>query len=294
MRSISNTEAPNWNPVPLVRGMEDWESNKQDNFGQILFPPVAPIGQITIPALYILPPEVGELGLGSGKIRVYITDLYGTNILEITSNCELGQYASTWYLKVPPITSPTASRASSVVYLRFDGLENAQGWSNIMLCSEPYQIRGSEYAPQDTVEKQGTVTLRWWSASDFVVEQANDEFLLPYEQMDHYFEVGFDAQLSKPAYKKTQDGFEKDGLFFAEKTVVTKEYHFFFNAPEYLLDALRYVHLADYVEIQQGITFFRVDNIDFNIKWEAEGDVAKVDCSFTTGTVLRRSGTIED
>lgn len=293
MRLITENEDPKWNPVPLVRGMGDWESNKQDNFGQILFPPVGPLNNITIPAIYILPDALGAIGLGVGKIRLYVTDLSGKDIAEITSQCTLRQIADRWYLKVPPITNFTINRNTSIAFLRFVGLDKASGWTNRMLCSEPYQIRGLGYSSTDAIEKQSTITLRWWSGSDFIVEKGHDEYLLPYEQLDHYFELGFDSQLSKPVYKKTQEGSERDGIFFAEKTVVTKEYHFFFNAPEYLLDALRYVPLADYVEIQQGLTFLAADTIDFDIKWEAEGDIARVDCSFTTNTVLRKSGTIE-
>lgn len=296
MRIIKSTEQANWNPVPLVSGQIDWECNKQDNFGEKVFLPMTDMNYITIPAIYIIPDQIYNAGIGTGAVRIYVTDTTGINIGEITQLCSIFKIAGTCYLKVPRVTAAQVStglnnRGTNTVFISFLGLDKTSSFTNAMLCSELYQLRYVSTGVNNAVEKQSCVTLRWWSDTDQVVESGGNEYLLPYQEADMNFELSFDAQLSKPEYKKEQEGSTRDGLFFPEKTIITKEYHFFFRCPEYVLDALRFVHLADHIEVQQGTTFLAVDSINFDIDWDDTGSFAKVDCSFTTGTILRKSGT---
>lgn len=296
-RTISPTMNIEWNPIPLRKGMENWESHKADNYGQVKFPPAAIPGYLTIPGLYLLP-EAVEPEVGTGELQVYVVCKDSNQYKDITEHCTVFFINNRYYLKVPLIPlDNTMNFDSDVVYLTFPDID-AYSDDQLFckdLVSEPWQISFTYdqlVSGGDSsfgLENANPVVIRWWDDNDFVMgTYGNQTVVLPYSTADFEFGLAIPTQLSKPEYSRIEEGTDRDGLFFAERRVLTKTYHIRFAAPEYVLDAIRFAEIADYVEISQGDKVFAVDNIEFDVEWLDDGSVANVDCKFTTTSVIRK------
>lgn len=135
--------------------------------------------------------------------------------------------------------------------------------------------------------------LEWWDDEDFVTEQGTIIYDGTYRNRLYVA-----AELAKPEYVFDEDGEERDGYFYPEKMLSTKRYHFSFLAPEYLLDALRFVRLSDHVTltvnatVPVGITapqiVYNCDSFLLTPEWVEAGDLATVSVEFTAGTVAKK------
>lgn len=129
-----------------------------------------------------------------------------------------------------------------------------------------------------------------WSAKDDIV--FDDTRLLYDLGEDEYFTnfVLLQAEIAKPEYVFEEEGESRDGYFFPIKMISEKRYKFNFLAPEYLLDALRFVRMADTIEVEDSGNLYPVDTFLLTPQWEAEGDLAGVQAEFDSFTVAKKLG----
>lgn len=99
------------------------------------------------------------------------------------------------------------------------------------------------------------------------------------------------SQIGKPEYVFEEEVTERMGYSFMESQVSKKVYNFTFLAPEYLCDALRIVRLCDNKRIEgPNSKVYSLSTFEMNPEWEEQGDLASVECSFETDTVIANIG----
>lgn len=129
--------------------------------------------------------------------------------------------------------------------------------------------------------------LQWYDVSDFEMDAGP----IVYKNPTFKNVIYLPADIAKPEYNFEDETEDRDGYTFPTKQISTKVYHFSFLAPEYLLDVLRFVRMADYVLIEKnGQTYSPIDSFLITPEWEDNGDVASVDAEFTTATVAKKVG----
>lgn len=145
------------------------------------------------------------------------------------------------------------------------------------------------YSDVFTVVKDmaGYLKLEWWDTDDFVMDGGT----IVYKEPEFKNVLYLCSDIAKPEYDYSDEVIERDGYTFPVKQVSAKRYRFSFLAPEYLLDVMRFVRMADYVRItKDGETYMNIDTFLITPDWEDNGDVAVVDAEFTTGTVAKKIG----
>lgn len=143
----------------------------------------------------------------------------------------------------------------------------------------------------DVLNAGNYVKLEWYDQQDLVA----DSGIIIYsgEYPGWYKNIVYLAtDLAKPEYIYEEDGENRDGYFFPEKQISKKRYKFGFYAPEYLLDVLRMVRLADYAKVSYKDREYQCSEILLTPTWESEGDVALVEAEFDTDTVVKAVGRI--
>lgn len=104
------------------------------------------------------------------------------------------------------------------------------------------------------------------------------------------FKCYLPTQIGKPKYAFEEEATERMGYSFVESQVSKKIYNFTFVAPEYLCDALRIVRMCqDKSIISKGRTY-DMTTFEMDVDWEEQGDLASVECSFETDTVIANIG----
>jgi hypothetical protein len=102
------------------------------------------------------------------------------------------------------------------------------------------------------------------------------------------------ADIAKPEYEFEEEGDTRDGYFYPTKQISKKKYNFHFFAPEYLLDVMRLIRMADHIQIVyqiggETLTLFPSAFL-MTPEWEREGDLAGVTVEFETDTVAKKVG----
>ena len=128
--------------------------------------------------------------------------------------------------------------------------------------------------------------IEWWDNEDFVMDAGT----IVYKNPTFHNIVYLDAEIAKPAYQFEEEVEDRDGYMFPVKQISEKRYRFSFLASEYLLDVLRFVRMADYVEITKNGKRYSVDSFLITPEWESNGDVAAVQAEFDTATVAKKIG----
>ena len=139
----------------------------------------------------------------------------------------------------------------------------------------------------DVLTNGNYVKLEWYDQQDLVT----DSGIISYDN-DYKNIVYLATDLAKPEYVYEEDGENRDGYFFPEKQISKKRYKFGFYAPEYLLDVLRLVRLADYAKVSYKGREYQCSEILLTPNWESQGDVALVEGEFDTNTVVKAVGRI--
>lgn len=98
------------------------------------------------------------------------------------------------------------------------------------------------------------------------------------------------TQIGKPEYVFEEESTERMGYSFIESQVSKKVYKFSFVAPEYLCDALRIIRLCDNKRIVSKKQEYILTTFNMKPTWEDQGDLASVECSFETDTVIANLG----
>lgn len=132
--------------------------------------------------------------------------------------------------------------------------------------------------------------IEWWDDQDLVMQNCrivyNVTSVVPYHSV-----VFLDTQLGMPQYDFEEEGETRDGLYFPEKMISEKTYKFTFLAPEYLLDAMRFIRMSDHIQItdRYGVVY-NADTFLITPKWQASGMLASVDGEFQTKVVAKKIG----
>lgn len=107
------------------------------------------------------------------------------------------------------------------------------------------------------------------------------------------FRCYLQTQIGKPDYEFEEEATERMGYAFMESQVSKKVYHFTFLAPEYLCDALRIVRMCDNKRIASKFKNYELTTFTIEPEWQDQGDLAAVECSFETDTVIANIGGYE-
>lgn len=139
----------------------------------------------------------------------------------------------------------------------------------------------------------GYVKIEWYDAEDLLMDgnigivYTDDDTVTPCFRNRVYL----CTEIGKPEYTFSEEVNERDGYSFPEKQVSEKTYRCTILAPEYLLDAMRFVRLSDFVRVtdQRGQTY-NCDTFLFTPTWQTQGDLASVEIEFQTNTAVKRIG----
>lgn len=104
------------------------------------------------------------------------------------------------------------------------------------------------------------------------------------------FRCYLQATIGKPDYEFEEEATERMGYSFMESQVSKKVYHFTFLAPEYLCDALRIVRMCEDKRIISKNKNYELISFSMEPDWQDQGDLAAVECSFETDTVIANIG----
>lgn len=129
------------------------------------------------------------------------------------------------------------------------------------------------------------VVLEWWHMEKLFYADRFVKYDYPYKGR-----CVFPTHPGKPLYQIEKQVTTRDGKIFPSQTVSYKEHRFWFAAPEHLLDSLRCVDQHDCKQIKFRGKTYDVDEIRFNPEWIEDGNLAWVECIFTTDTVVVVNG----
>lgn len=164
----------------------------------------------------------------------------------------------------------------------FDQMENGQYYASLADGSETW------YSDIFTVvnDIEPYLKIEWWDKEDFVTDGGTVVYTNPTFKNVLYL----DSDIAKPEYVFDEEGETRDGYFFPVKQISEKRYRFSFFAPEYLLDVIRLIRMADYVKITYNGKTYAADSFLITPEWEDNGDIAVVDAEFETATVAKKLG----
>lgn len=126
----------------------------------------------------------------------------------------------------------------------------------------------------------------WWDDEDVLM----DAGVISYKNPAFKNVVFLESDLAKPEYPYEEEGETRDGYFFPIKQISEKRFRFSFLASEYLLDVIRFVPMADHAYVVYRGAIYPIDSFTFEHEWLGDGDVASVDASFDTATIVKKIG----
>lgn len=131
--------------------------------------------------------------------------------------------------------------------------------------------------------------LEWWDVDDFTMDAGT--IVYKYSNNTQFKNILYlPSDIAKPEYVFEEEGESRDGYFFPTKQISEKRYRFNFFAPEYLLDVLRFVRMADFAQITYRGQVYSLDTFLMTPTWEDNGDLAVVEAEFDTATVAKKLG----
>jgi hypothetical protein len=140
------------------------------------------------------------------------------------------------------------------------------------------------------VTKMTKVT--WWDSADLlfgagcIVYKYGTGNATQYKNVMYFME-----EIGMPEYTQEEEGKTRDGLFYASKLISGKKYKMqIAQASEAMCDAMRFIHLADWVEIWDGYSrHYLCDSVLVTPEWQT-GAVASVAVEITTDTFVKSVG----
>lgn len=133
--------------------------------------------------------------------------------------------------------------------------------------------------------------IEWYDNEDFYMPEGVIVYQYGTGNLTQYKNVLYlPSDIAKPEYIFEEEGENRDGFFFPTKQISEKRYRFSFFASEYLLDVMRFIRMADHVQITYQGHVFYPDTFLITPEWEANGDVASVDATFDCATVAKKIG----
>ena len=101
----------------------------------------------------------------------------------------------------------------------------------------------------------------------------------------------FLEELGMPEYTVEEEGEQRDGLFYSSKILSGKKYKMqIAQLSETMCDALRFVHLSDFVTVVDGYQrTYNCDSVLVTPEWQS-GAVASASVEITTDTFVKQVG----
>lgn len=107
------------------------------------------------------------------------------------------------------------------------------------------------------------------------------------DKINFGFELLIDTTIAKPNYTFEEKSSDRLGYRYIESQVSNKGYQFTFIAPEYLCDALRLLPMCNHRTIvDKWHTYNNITDVNVEIEWLDQGDLARVTISFNHDTVV--------
>lgn len=132
----------------------------------------------------------------------------------------------------------------------------------------------------------------WWDAADLLFGAGCIVYKYGTGNATQYKNVMYFAEeIGMPEYTQEEEGETRDGLFYASKLISGKKYKMqIAQASEAMCDAMRFIHLADWVEIWDGYgRHYLCDSVLVTPEWQT-GAVASVAVEITTDTFVKTVG----
>ena len=132
----------------------------------------------------------------------------------------------------------------------------------------------------------------WWDAADLLFGAGCIVYKYGRGNATQYKNVMYFAEeIGMPEYTQEEEGETRDGLFYASKLISGKKYKMqIAQASEAMCDAMRFIHLADWVEIWDGYgRHYLCDSVLVTPEWQT-GAVASVAVEITTDTFVKSVG----
>lgn len=130
------------------------------------------------------------------------------------------------------------------------------------------------------------VKLEWYDEENFVMDAGT----IVYNNPRFINRLYLNTEIGKPDYQFEEEGEQRDGYFFPEKQLSEKTYRFTILAPEYLCDVMRFIRMADHIQITADGYTYNADTFLITPKWQTQGDLASVEVEFESNTVAKKLG----
>ena len=234
-----------------------------------------------VPAGYLPPFQFMKNHTGNATVydfRVYKADgtLYGNYTTEMNNSLKMVQYTSRGY-DVHIFGGQTPF---------FADMPNGQYYCRITM-SGYLRLYSEIFTVVNDIEPY--LKLEWWDLENFLMDAGT--IVYSYAQGTQFKNILYlPSDIAKPEYIFEEEGENRDGYFYPSKQISEKRYRFNFLAPEYLLDVLRFVRMADFAQITYRGQIYSLDTFLMTPEWESNGDVAKVQVEFDTATVAKKLG----
>lgn len=263
----------NLSVLPWYRALNEQNAQKWWIYGRT-YPLYVPAGYI--PPFQIIRNTSSNTTISLFRIYNYDGTIFGTYTSDFASAITIKRFASLGY--------------DVVVYggqvPLIPAMPNGRYYCQITLSSG-----GTWYSDVFTVvnDIEPYLKLEWWDVNDFVMDAGT--IVYQYSNNTQFKNVLYlPSDIAKPEYVFEEEGEIRDGYFFPVKQISEKRYKFSFLAPEYLLDVMRFVRMADFAQITYHGQIYSLDTFLMTPEWESNGDVAKVQAEFDTATVAKKLG----
>ena len=148
------------------------------------------------------------------------------------------------------------------------------------------------FVAMDDSELSRFLKIEWYNHENLEMSDGNT---IPYYINSTQFKnlLYLDTDIALPSYEFEEEGENRGGYFFPIRQISYKRYQFTFVAPEYLCDVMRLIRLSDEVEITdrpEPRNVHRATQFLMTTEWLEQGHYAKVQCEFTTNTVVKMIG----
>lgn len=257
----------NLSVLPWYGSIERQNSRKWWVFGRV-YPLYTPSGGV-LPFQFQIPhsaaPAISSVKLYDGNNNALVRDITAELIAAGLSIKQFDDYDIVVYPEVGAAFS-AVSNGRYYLIATVNGIEYFSEVFTVVNDISPY------------------LKIEWWDEHDFIMDGAAIVYTEPTFKNVLYLE----SDIAKPEYPFEEEGETRDGYFFPLKQISEKRYRFSFWAPEYLLDALRFVRMSDYVRITKQGQTYEADSFLISPSWEEEGDLAAVDAEFDTATVAKK------
>lgn len=264
----------NFSVLPFYNSIDEQNARKWWVYNRV-FPLFVPAG--FLPPFQIIYPSTDSSSIGG--FRLYKAD--GTHI---------GQYYNEFITGGATVVTKYSSLGYKI--LVFGGqtqiwptMENGQYYVRVQVGGNWYT--SDVFTVVNDIEPY--LKLEWWDNDDFVMDAGT--IVYKYSNNTQFRNVLYlPSDIAKPEYVFEEEGETRDGYFFPTKQISEKRYRFNFFAPEYLLDVLRFVRMADFARITYHEQSYSLDTFLMTPTWEDNGDVAVVEAEFDTATVAKKIG----